>query len=122
MAKTTGQDGEAVGRAKIESFRAPGFIREDLTRIALQNGAAIWSRPGLEMSLRSLATISTLATLGRRGPLREHIELGLDNGLRPGQICEALLQVGFYAGMPAAIEAMDVAAEVFDARGIDSPD
>ena len=109
---------EEEGRAAIEQFHAPEFIRADLTDLVMNFGGAVWTRPGLDMSLRSLATISTLAALGRLEPLREHIGRGLDNGLNPRQVCETLIQVGFYAGMPAAVEALDVAHDVFNARGI----
>ena len=119
MADETPQEAPEHGRAAIEQFKAPAFIRDDLTELAMTYGGAVWTRPGLEPSLRSLATISVLAALGRLEPLREHLGRGLDNGLSPRQICESLLQVGLYAGMPAAVEAMDVAHDVFAARGIE---
>jgi 4-carboxymuconolactone decarboxylase len=107
------------GSEILERFRAPAFIREDLTALALGTGAKVWTREGLSPKYRSLATIPILAALGRRGALREHIGLGLDNGLSPREICEALFQCAMYAGFPACVEAMEIVHDVFEERGIE---
>ena len=72
-------------------------------------------RPGLTLAQRSLTTISVLVARGNLGPLREHLEIGLGNGLTQTEICEAILHCSIYAGFPQTVAAMDVAAEVFDA-------
>ena len=115
---STPSDTPLPGSEVLERFRAPGFIRQDLTRLAIEAGGMVWSRDGLESRYRSLATIAVLTALGRKGPLREHIGLGLDNGLTPQEICEGLLQCAIYAGFPSCVEAMEVAAEVFEERGL----
>jgi 4-carboxymuconolactone decarboxylase len=102
------------GREHIERFRAPAAIREELTDLIVQAGSLVWTRPGLSRAQRSLTTIAVLVTRGQLGPLREHVELGLANGLTPAEITEAIIQCGFYAGFPCAVLAMEVAAEVFD--------
>ena len=105
---------EERGRQHIERFRAPEAFREALSHTAMQAGSLVWAREGLAPAQRSLTTIGVLVALGRLGPLREHIEIGRGNGLSEREICEAILQCGVYAGFPAAVEAMQVAAEVFD--------
>ncbi len=102
------------GRRHIERFRAPAAIRDELTDVIMRAGSLVWTRPGLSPAQRSLATISVLVTRGATGPLREHIELGLANGLSETEITEAILHCGFYAGFPGTVVAMEVAAEVFD--------
>jgi 4-carboxymuconolactone decarboxylase len=109
----------ADGSEVLERFRAPSFIRQELTELVLSAGAKVWTRDGLEPRYRSLSTICVLTALGRHGPLREHIGMGLDNGLAPREICEALIQCAIYSGFPSCIEAMEVAADVFDERGIE---
>ena len=106
------------GSEIVERFRAPDFIRKDLTEFVLNAGAQVWSRPGLEAKYRSLATIAALTALQRSDALREHIGIGLDNGLEPREICETLLQCAIYAGFPTCIHAMELAQEVFEARGL----
>jgi 4-carboxymuconolactone decarboxylase len=75
--------------------------------------AEIWSRPGLEPKLRSLATIAAATALGRPSALRLHIEMGLNNGLTEAEIREAFIHLAFYAGFPAAWDALVIADEVF---------
>jgi len=108
------------GSEVLERFRAPAFIRKELTEFVMTTGGKVWARDGLEPKYRSLSTISVLTALGRPGPLREHIGLGLDNGLTPREICEGLLQCAVYAGFPSCIEAMEIAHDVFEERGIDA--
>ena len=102
------------GRRHIERFRAPAAVRAELTELITRGGSLVWSRPGLEPAQRSLTTISVLVALGHLGPLREHLEIGLGNGLSQTEICEAIMQCAVYAGFPAAVTAMEVAADVFD--------
>ena len=104
------------GRRHIERFRAPLAVRDELTRFITQGGSLVWSRPGLAPAQRSLVTISVLAARGNLGPLREHIEIGLGNGLTPTEVTEALIQCSVYAGFPAMVAAMEVAADVLDAK------
>ena len=104
------------GRRHIERFRAPAAVRAELTDVIQQAGSLVWSRAGLEPGKRSLTTISVLVALGHMGPLREHLEIGLGNGLSQTEMCEAIIQCGIYAGFPATVAAMEVAADVFDGQ------
>jgi 4-carboxymuconolactone decarboxylase len=73
---------------------------------------ALWSRPGLALKYRSLVVISTLAALGRLHELHTHVRGALNVGWTPEELREAFLQLGGYAGYPAAIEALRVLSEV----------
>ena len=75
--------------------------------------AEIWSRPNLEPKLRSLVVIAAATALGRVSALRLHVEMGLNNGLTEAEIREALIHLAFYAGFPAAWDALVIADEVF---------
>jgi 4-carboxymuconolactone decarboxylase len=73
----------------------------------------LWSRPGLPLRDRSLITVAMLAALGRSGELRAHL-LGARNlGISQEELVEVLMQVAVYAGVPAANEALNVAADAF---------
>ncbi len=78
-----------------------------------------YDRQGLSLRDRSLATISALTALGgQTAPqLRIHIEGGLNEGLSKTEIAEAIWQMSLYGGFPAAINALNVALEVFKERG-----
>jgi len=91
---------------------APDFYRY----VAETAFGMIWSRPGLAIRDRSLATVAQLAALGRTGELRAHLRGALNVGLTRDELVEVLMQTAVYAGVPAANEALQVAAEVFDGQ------
>jgi 4-carboxymuconolactone decarboxylase len=88
---------------------APDFYRY----VAASAFGMVWSRPGLALRDRSLATVAQLAALGRTSELRAHIRGALEVGLTPDELTEVLMQTAIYAGVPVANEALAVAAEVF---------
>ncbi|RKR92463.1 4-carboxymuconolactone decarboxylase [Micromonospora pisi] len=69
----------------------------------------IWTRPGLDRRTRSCVTLAVLATLHHDEELAMHVRAALRNGLTREEILEVLLQVGVYAGVPAANRAFKVA-------------
>ena len=73
----------------------------------------IWSRPKLELRVKSLASIAALAALGRTLALELNIRFALRNGATQQDIVETLLQIAPYAGFPAAWEGLAVAHRVF---------
>lgn len=79
----------------------------------------IYSRPGLDLRSREIATIAALAAMGNAAPqLKVHIEAGLNVGLSREQITEILMQMAVYAGFPAALNGLFTAKEVFAARDL----
>ena len=82
----------------------------------------IWSRPGLELPDRMVSTLAALAVFPRLRALRRLIGAALDVGLEPAAIREVLVQAALYAGFSAAEETLELAAEVFAARGVVFPD
>ena len=74
----------------------------------------IYSRPGLDLRSREIATIAALAAMGNAAPqLKVHIEAGLNVGLTRDEIVEILIQMAVYAGFPAALNGLFAAKEVF---------
>jgi len=77
----------------------------------------IYSRPGLDLRSREIATIAALAALGNAAPqLKVHIEACLNVGVSREEIVEVLMQMAVYAGFPAAVNGLFAAKEVFAAR------
>ncbi|HEY2932094.1 MAG TPA: carboxymuconolactone decarboxylase family protein [Acidobacteriota bacterium] len=68
----------------------------------------VWSRPGLELKIKSLCTVTALAALGRGKALELNIRMALRNGATAQEITEALLQIAPYAGFPACWEGLSV--------------
>jgi 4-carboxymuconolactone decarboxylase len=87
---------------------APDFYRY----VAESAFGMVWSRPGLAIRDRSLVTVAQLAALGKTQELRGHLAGALNVGLTRDELVEVLMQTAVYAGVPAANEALGVAAEV----------
>ena len=78
----------------------------------------IYSRPGLNLRAREIATVAALTALGNAAPqLKVHIEAGLNVGLTREEITEVIMQMAVYAGFPAALNGLFAAKEVFAQRG-----
>jgi 4-carboxymuconolactone decarboxylase len=75
----------------------------------------IWEREGLSKRDRSLVTCAVLTALYRSDQLRFHLKLALTNGLTPEELSEMVTHAAFYAGWPAAVQAAQLADEVFNA-------
>jgi 4-carboxymuconolactone decarboxylase len=77
----------------------------------------IYSRQGLDLRSREVATIAALTALGNAAPqLKVHIEAGLNVGLSRDEIVEVIMQMAVYAGFPAALNGLFAAKEVFESR------
>ena len=87
---------------------APDFFRY----VAESAFGMIWPRPGLALRDRSLVTVAQLAALGHSQELRAHLAGALNLGISREELVEVLMQTAVYAGVPAANEALRVAAEV----------
>lgn len=97
-----------VDRAIAGTDEFTGDFQDFITRYAW---GEIWTRPGLDRRTRSCITLAILATLHHDEELAMHVRAALRNGLTPAEVREVLLQVGVYAGVPAANRAFKVAQQ-----------
>jgi 4-carboxymuconolactone decarboxylase len=74
---------------------------------------AVWGREGLSKRDRSLLNLAMISILNRPHELKIHVKGALTNGLTRAEIREALLQVGIYGGIPAAVDSFRIAREAF---------
>jgi len=74
----------------------------------------VWSRPTLTRRERSIVTIALLAALGQDDEVAMHVRATANTGASRDDICEALLHVAIYAGVPAANHAIKIAKHVFE--------
>ncbi len=73
----------------------------------------VWTRPGLDRKTRSIMNLAMLTALNRPHEIKLHVRGALNNGLSKNEIREVFLQTAIYCGVPAAIDGMRVAKEVF---------
>jgi len=76
----------------------------------------VWSRPGLDRKTRSMLTIAMLAAMGCEHELRLHIRASRNTGVTDDELKEILLQVGVYAGVPAANTGFQIARSVLEEK------
>ncbi|WP_417843872.1 carboxymuconolactone decarboxylase family protein [Thalassospira sp.] len=108
LAQIDGEGGQKVVDALADI--APDFARY---LIEFPFGD-IYTRPGLSVRDREIATIAALTAMGTAtAQLKVHIAAGLNVGLTRDEIVEILIQMAVYAGFPAALNGLFAAQDVF---------
>ncbi len=108
-------DGKA-GHNVIESLQD---VCPELARYTIEYPFGdIYSRNGLDLKSREIATVAALTALGNCQPqLKVHINAALNVDCTPDEIKETVLQMSVYAGFPAALNGMFAVKEVLVERG-----
>jgi 4-carboxymuconolactone decarboxylase len=88
-----------------------------LTRMVLDNCfGEFWSRPGLELRLRSVATMAILMTVRQWEEFKNHLRAALNIGLTPDELEELIFHCTAYLGYAATAPAMRALNEVLAER------
>ncbi len=96
-------------------------LAPDMYRITTESlYGSIWSRPGLDIKYRAIATLTVAAVQLATPQVRAHVRNSLNVGVTPEEMIEVLMMVAFYGGIPASYNALAIAKEIFDERGIES--
>jgi 4-carboxymuconolactone decarboxylase len=72
---------------------------------------SVWTRPGLDRPIRSLLTLSILASLGHWEEFQMHVCAARNTGATPEEISETLFYVAVYASVPASNHAFAILKE-----------
>jgi 4-carboxymuconolactone decarboxylase len=120
MDKKRYEEGLAVRRAVLGSEHVDKSLgsADDFTRpmqelVTEYCWGEIWTRPGLDRRSRSLIILAMLTALNRPNEIRLHVRGALNNGLTKEELMEVFMQCAIYCGVPAGMEAMRIAKEVF---------
>lgn len=73
----------------------------------------VWSRPNWTTRERSMVTIALLAALGHDDEVAMHVRATRNTGATRDDVCEALLHVAIYAGVPSANKAIKIVKQVY---------
>ena len=112
LAEINGKNADAL----VESLRD---VAPDMHRYVFEFAYGdIYSRPGLDVKSRELATVAALTVLGYEWELKAHIDAAVNTGWTKQEIVEAIMQMAVYAGFPAALNGLHAADEVFKRRGL----
>ena len=105
---------EVDGSAGAEVVEPLGDLGRYIVEFAFGD---IYSRDGLSLRDRELATVAVLTAMGGREPqLRVHLGAGLNVGLTAQELEEVIIQTVPYAGFPTAINALNLLREVVRSR------
>jgi 4-carboxymuconolactone decarboxylase len=115
---------EIMGDQRAQTLRAAaesnGF-GADIAALALDFAfGSVWARPGLERKQRSLLTIGMLIASHQTLELKNHIRIGVANGLTVRELEEALIHAVPYVGFPAVASATTAVVEVLRELGLDT--
>ena len=74
----------------------------------------LYSRDTLTQRDRELCAVAALCVLNRANELKSHIIAAIRSGATKAEVAEVILQMSTYGGMPACIEGLAIAKEVFE--------
>ncbi len=94
------------------------FLAESTASYAL---GEVWGREVLDPKTRQLAAMAAFASLGLRGFFKTHAGYALNLGATPDELKEIAYLVTVPAGFPRAIEASQALQELFNERGLNTP-
>src|SRR5437016_6967496 len=78
----------------------------------------VWKRPGLAPRDRSILTLAALIARNQTVEMPYHVNLALDNGVKPREISEIITHLAFYSGWANAMSAIAATKDVFSERNI----
>src|SRR6266568_5177769 len=100
----------------------PDDIRRGAPALEKYNEASlrgdVWKRPGITPLYRSIVTLAFLIARNQTIEMAYHLNLALDNGVKPREISEIITHLAFYSGWENAMSAVAVAKVVFAHRKI----
>lgn len=105
---------------KLKASATSGKFGCDITRMALDYSFAdSWGREGLARREKSLAVISALIALKQPAELRNHVKIGVANGLTIADFESLLVQLSSYVGFPCIATAQTAVIEALREAGLD---
>lgn len=112
--------GEGVAKGLAGAMGSGGFGAPIAALAADFAFGSVWARDGLERKQRSLVTIGILIAQRQTAELRNHVRIGVANGLTARELEEVLVQAIPYVGFPAVAGATTAVIEALRELGIDA--
>lgn len=115
--------GDMMGPKFAQTMResaSSGQFGCDITRMALDYSFAdSWGREGLPQREKSLVVIAALIAMKQPAELRNHVKIGVANGLTVQDLESILVQLSSYVGFPCIASAQTVVIEALREAGRD---
>ena len=109
------------GTAFRSAATADGF-GSDITRMAASWAFHdAWQHPGISRKEKSIAIVSALIAMHQSLELKNHVKIGLANGITAAEFEGLLVQLTPYVGFPRTASALTAVIEALRESGV-SPD
>ncbi len=93
---------EVHGERSLATIESLGDLGHLIVEVAYGD---VYSRPGLTVRERQIASVAALVATGRSSQLPVHLRSALRAGLSPEELQEVLIQTATIAGFPPAMNA-----------------
>jgi 4-carboxymuconolactone decarboxylase len=93
---------EVHGDRSLAAIESLGDLGELIIQVAYGD---VYSRPGLTIRERQIASVAALVATGRSSQLPVHLRSSLKAGLTAGELQEVIIQTATIAGFPPAMNA-----------------
>ena len=113
--------GEKFGASMREHSESDGFASVIPRMAASWAFHEAWQHEGLQRKEKSIAIISALIALRQTAELRNHVKIGIANGLTAAELEGLLIQLTPYVGFPCIATAQTPLIEAMRDMGV-SPD
>jgi 4-carboxymuconolactone decarboxylase len=105
---------EVHGDKSLETVESLGDLGRLIVEVAY---GEVYSRPGLGLRDRQIATVAALVATGRSSQLPVHLRSSLRAGLSGDELREVIIQTATIAGFPPAMNAMATLKTVLGEAG-----
>jgi 4-carboxymuconolactone decarboxylase len=93
---------EVHGDRSLAAIESLGDLGELIIQVAYGD---VYSRPGLTIRERQIASVAALVATGRSSQLPVHLRSSLKAGLTAGELQEVIIQTATIVGFPPAMNA-----------------
>ena len=104
---------------RLDDMRVLGYHLLAPNAGEITQGMAVAIKCGLTKQQRSILNLGMLAGLNRPHEFKLHFKGALTNGLSLVELREILIQISVYCGVPAALDAFNIAREICETEGLD---
>ncbi|ASG22230.1 MULTISPECIES: carboxymuconolactone decarboxylase family protein [Azospirillaceae] len=115
--------GDMMGPTFSDALRTAatsGKFGSAISQMALHHAFAdAWGREGLERKQKSLVVIGVLIAQRQTAELKNHVKIGVANGLTVAELEGVLIQALPYVGFPAVASATTAVIEALREVGLD---
>jgi 4-carboxymuconolactone decarboxylase len=104
---------EVHGDRSLATVESLGDLGRLIVEVAY---GEVYSRPGLSLRERQIASVAALVATGRSSQLPVHLRSSLKAGLTADELREVIIQTATIAGFPPAMNAMSTLKTILGER------